>query len=307
MSTFRDPDRQIKAFLAEGLSELPERIYNVVRSEIDQTHQRVVLGPWRTPDMNIFAKLGTAVVVVALVVVVVANLVPKSGLRPGGSPLWSGASPSPSPSPTTAPLSELAGQPSREPVFADPYLLPSGELAIWTYYGVGIGALGFNVPTSGWIADGALSIEKRSDAVTVGRITFRSATPTAVYTDPCGHARRDLVDPSMADLATAAASVPGTDLVTGPSDLVVGDLSAKLVVFTVREDVKCDAGQFYLWDDEKEGPRPATQLGDTIRVWIIDYPHLRLRFWIEAETRKDASPELGREIDQVIKSIHFAG
>jgi hypothetical protein len=33
----------------------------------------------------------------------------------------------------------------------------------------------------------------------------------------------------------------------------------------------------------------------------------RLRYWIEAETGKDASPALKQEIEQIVGSIRFAG
>ena len=47
MTAPRDPDRLIRAFIDEGMTELPDRAYDAVRSHIDQTHQRVVIGPWR--------------------------------------------------------------------------------------------------------------------------------------------------------------------------------------------------------------------------------------------------------------------
>ncbi|HET9346117.1 MAG TPA: hypothetical protein VFO05_10455, partial [Candidatus Limnocylindrales bacterium] len=60
MTVTRDPDRIIRAFLDLGTDELPERVYDAVRSDIDRTRQRVVIGPWRTPHMNAFAKLAIA-------------------------------------------------------------------------------------------------------------------------------------------------------------------------------------------------------------------------------------------------------
>ena len=50
-----------------------------------------------------------------------------------------------------------------------------------------------------------------------------------------------------ADLATAAATAPGTELVTGPTDVTVGGHAAKHVVLTVREDLGCDPGYFFTW------------------------------------------------------------
>ena len=107
MTASRDTERLIRAFLDEGVTELPERVYDAVRSDIDRTHQRVVIGPWRTPDMNSFAKLAMAAAAVVVVAIVGYNLLP-GGDRSGGTPAVSPspsitASPSPSP-----PASDLA-------------------------------------------------------------------------------------------------------------------------------------------------------------------------------------------------------
>ena len=69
MTAQRDPDQFIRSYLEDGLTELPDSVYDAVRSQIDQTRQRVVIGPWRLPSMNNFARFaiaGAAVLVVAL-------------------------------------------------------------------------------------------------------------------------------------------------------------------------------------------------------------------------------------------------
>ena len=67
--------------------------------------------------------------------------------------------------------------------------------------------------------------------------------------------------PSAADLAAAVATAPGTELVTGPSDVTVGGRAAKHVVLTVREDVGCDPGFFYTWEAVKGVPFWTTTAG----------------------------------------------
>jgi hypothetical protein len=59
MSVSRDPDRLISAYLEDGIDELPDRAYDAVRSEIDHTRQRVVLGPWREEQMRRYAIFGS--------------------------------------------------------------------------------------------------------------------------------------------------------------------------------------------------------------------------------------------------------
>ena len=68
-------------------------------------------------------------------------------------------------------------------------------------------------------------------------------------------------------LAAAVASIPGTDLVGGPSDVTVGGHPAKLVSIKIREDVDCAPGEFSLWyaQDPATGRWPDA-LGDTINV-----------------------------------------
>ena len=70
MTAPHDLDRELTAFLREGPTELPDPSFDAVRDHMETTRQRVVLGPWRVPDMSKFVPyaLGAAAVVVALVV-----------------------------------------------------------------------------------------------------------------------------------------------------------------------------------------------------------------------------------------------
>ena len=82
-----------------------------------------------------------------------------------------------------------------------------------------------------------------------------------------------------------------------------GGQPAKHVVLTVREDLGCDPGFFYTWQDEMWGPFWAeTTPGTTIRVWIVEVEGTRL--FIEAETA-GAGSELEQEIRQIVDSIRF--
>jgi hypothetical protein len=129
-----------------------------------------------------------------------------------------------------------------------------------------------------------------------------------VYGDPCGGVEAEPAGPTAADLASAFATIPGTDA-TGPTDVTVGGLPAKLVVVTVPEDIGCAPNQFYLWYDDiacgDDAPcsRWASALGSTTRIWIVEVDGTRLTF--EAETYEGASPELEQEIQQMIDSIQF--
>jgi hypothetical protein len=135
-------------------------------------------------------------------------------------------------------------------------------------------------------------------------IIFWTSFSGGEYADPCADLISPPVDPSAADLAVAVSTAPGTELVTGPSDVTIGGRAAKHVVLAVRENVGCDPGFFYTWQDVEEGALwPMTSVGDTIRVWIVDVGGTRL--FIEAETSKQAGSDLEQEIRQIVESIRF--
>ena len=70
MTAHNDLDRQLNDFLQDGPNELPYQSFDAVRDRTEQTGQRVVIGPWRIPEMNkiVTIGLGAAAVVVALFV-----------------------------------------------------------------------------------------------------------------------------------------------------------------------------------------------------------------------------------------------
>lgn len=291
MNATRDPDRLIRAFLAEGQTDLADRTYDAVRAEIDRTRQRVVIGPWREPRMNNIAKIAIAAAAVLVVAVVGYNLLPANpgvGGNPTPSPI---ASPSPTPTPAPAALAF----PSR------------GNLAVgrhaMTLNGV---RLSLDVATSGWTSNGSWGIDKGKLGPTgAGFILWPDAIPDRVYSDPCGHVEGPPAGPAAADLAAAVAALPGSVLVSGPSDISVGGYPAKLVVITIPEDAPCRGGEggFYLWGGPKADYRYATELGVTMRTWIIDVDGTLV--WIDGETYKGAGPEVGAELEQIVNSIQF--
>jgi hypothetical protein len=114
MTAPRDPDRLIDAFLREGQTELPDHVYDEMRTEIEHTGQRTVFGPWRNSFVNRFVAVAAVAAVVVLAVVI--------GLSVGsGGPLVGGLGPSPTASapasvePSTEPSTEPSVEPSVEP------------------------------------------------------------------------------------------------------------------------------------------------------------------------------------------------
>jgi hypothetical protein len=86
--------------------------------------------------------------------------------------------------------------------------------------------------------------------------------------------------------------------------VTVGGHPAKHVVLRIREDVGCIAESFYLWyAPTGDLARYATQLGSTIRVWIVDVDGKLV--WIDGETFKGAGPGPGQQIKEIVDSIQF--
>jgi hypothetical protein len=104
MNVNRDLERQLADFYeSEAPPRAPDWVLRSALQTIDTTRQRRVLirVPWRFPNMNSFAKVAVAaVVVIAVGIVGLSFLRPASPSEVGGLPT---ASPSPSSSPTPSP------------------------------------------------------------------------------------------------------------------------------------------------------------------------------------------------------------
>jgi len=111
MSANRDFDRIAKAWLAEGPTELADRVLDDALAEVHLTHQqRGPFAPWRYIAMNTFSRAVAAVVVAALVlggaVYLLGRNTPSAG-GPGGTPSVSPSPPFAGPPPTQLPASAL--------------------------------------------------------------------------------------------------------------------------------------------------------------------------------------------------------
>jgi hypothetical protein len=301
MTASRDPDRLIRAFLVEGQYELADRVYDVVRSEIDASRQRVVIVPWRTPRMPTSVKLMISAAAVVVAAVIGINLLGANNGSVGGEPTPPPATPVPTPtaSPTPTPT---------EPSFGTsaPFA-PSGplELGRHTFTSGGL-RFSVDIQTTGWVSNGQFAIDREAGITAdgAGFILWPATTPIGVFADPCTSTEGPVIGPSPGDLAAAVAALPGTDLVEAPTDVTVGGYPAKHVAITVREDIGCVPTQFYMWyGSGPDDARYATELGSTVQSWIIDVNGTIA--WIDGETYKGAGPEPVQLIQQVIDSVQF--
>lgn len=302
MTRTPDPDRLILAYLEEGLTELPDRVYEVVRSDIDRTRQRAVIGPWRTPHMNSFAKLAIAAAAVVVVALVGYNLLPGRG-GVGVSPPSPSISASPSPS---ASISAPAAQ--------------SGQLQPGTYTarvpGSNVTAQ-FTVP-AGWNwVDGWILTKSTTDAPDGHGIGFLSGE-AQVYTDPCqwegsepdpatGPTARALVD-ALAAQPLRGSSTPVERKAAGPRDPF--QWSGWTIDTTVPADVdftKCDRGQFRSWGPDgnaryHQGP------GQRDTIWAIDVNTERdTRIQVVIASFPTTPEQTMAEIEAILDSMRFSG
>jgi len=303
MSADRDITRIVRSWLRTDEHESADRVLDIVLARLDATPQRRSLWPARRiADMNAFAKFAVATAAVVVIAVAGINLLPASS-GVGGEPR---VSPSPSPSPTAPPSPSPTAR-----AFPAP-----GDLSIGMHAMIRGGVpFSISLPTAGWQSEQGYFIGKDVGVGPDGAsFLFWDPDPQGVYADPCAHRLRPPAGPSPADLAADVSTIPGTDVVSGPSDVTVGGRDAIQVVITVPEDAPCEASEdsgFLLWYDEGPGsgcggppcPRYPSALGVTIRVWIVDVHGTRL--FIEAESYKGAGPEVEQEIQQIVDSIQF--
>ena len=298
MDSNRDVARVVESWLRTDEHESADRVLSAVLALLDTTPQRRSWWPApRSADMNTYAKLALAAIAVVAVAVVGFSLRPQgSGVGGGGS--TSTQSPSPSPSPVATP------SPSPTPVVVFP---PAGDLAVGTRHHMTLEGVPFTftVPTTDWTSNGQFGIDKTAGIGPQGAsFILWTDSPVGVFADPCKQQEGPALGTSIDDLADAVAAIPGTDLVSGPTDVTVGGHPAKQVVIRIREDIGCASESFYLWyAPTPDFGRYATATGSTIRTWIIDVDGTPV--WIDGETYKGASPSPGQEIQKIVDSIEF--
>lgn len=302
MRTEPETARIVRSWLKEGRTALPDHILDAVLAELPATHQR--RSPWpsrRIDDMNAYAKLAMAAAAVVVVAIVGYNLLPGSSGVGGGPVVSPSPSTSVSPSPKTTP-----GPSPRDLTPRDLTFFPDGVIEPGRHSIIRSGkSFSLDMPR-GWTSHLGFRIFAQSGQAAF--IFWTEGTPTNVYADPCAH---EPLDPpagdTPAELAAAISSIPGTDLVGGPSDVTIGGHPAQLVTIQVREDVDCAPQEFFLWYREAEGPEAGArwpdQLGDTINTWIIDVDGTIV--WIDGSWSVNTTPALHEEMLQIVNSIQF--
>jgi hypothetical protein len=298
------PDDLIRAFIADGRDELPDRAFDAVRGDIHRTRQRVVIGPWREPQMSNLAKVALAAAAVIAIAFGATRLLPtESG--PGT------VQTSPTPTPTATP--DVTSAPSMSMVTPGPLCTPfcaKGELAPGTYSlqaadKTPVG-LQFTVP-AGWSTEEGF-VSKR--AGTPDEILFVTWIVSHVFADACLWQEDSLVPggTTAAELTDALRSQLGR-VASATTDIEVDGFPAKQTEFTYAEEVDlatCTQQATRLWPDA--GPdfsggfccSPKDAIQD---IRIVDVNGGRLV--IVAQHQPDTSPAEIAELESIVASIRF--
>jgi hypothetical protein len=168
MTAHNDLDRRLNDFLRDGPEELPYESFDSVRDRTERTGQRVVVGPWRLPEMNRLVTIGLGAAAVVVLVFVGAQLLGLGGGGTGFAPTESTEpSTSAEPTPTTEPpATPAASAPALASTFTSPlhgYSVSTPEgwttraaTESWTE---GPFPLSFGIPQADFLYDPALESE----------------------------------------------------------------------------------------------------------------------------------------------------
>jgi hypothetical protein len=269
MTAPRNPTRLIEAFLEDGTDLMPDWAYDEVRRDIHRTHQRVVIGPWREPDMSNLARYG--VIAAAVVLLVGAGVVL---LRPAPAGVAAPPSVAPTASPTASPSASDAAAAS--PTMR-PDALPPGPATISDTENVGPATLTVTIPEGapGWTSTGNAIWKDYGPSGTEDgpAIVVWPGGITGTYVDPCFDHTLKQPDPTgVAELIAALGEQKG---ITGspPVDVTISGYVGQYVATVVTQDISaCDGGMdgFWLWDGKNSDRRYVQGTGEINQLYAFD-------------------------------------
>jgi hypothetical protein len=248
MTTPRNVDLLIKAYLAEGPAELPDRSFEAVRDATERTRQRRSVGLPRLPAMSDSARLLVAATLL-LVVFVGFNVIGPLSQQPPTAP-------TPTPTPTATPGPLPSPSPSAEP----------GTFRVTSDFPVQATLM---LPDR-WSDCSAGPLEQGICAADgLGGVGFMIIDN--VVAEPCVDVGLDPpVGPTVDDLAAAIAALPGFTS-TPAIDVTVDGHPGKELTVTAPDDVAC---ALLTW----MGPTRTNGVGaaEINRIRIVDVDGVRI-------------------------------
>ena len=290
MSSTRDPDLLIKAFLDEGMNELPDRSFDAVRTAVDETRQWAVVGPWKEPQIMTATRFALIAAAIAVVAVVAIRFLPSTNI---------GAAPIPTPSPVVTP------SPTASPSAAPATLPSSGSLSARTYVQYDPTftrvPLTFTVPAGWSVSDGFVSKGGTETNVWTSSAVFGAWIIDNVFGDACQWS--DTLKPvtTAAQIVDELSKQAGRD-VARPQSVTVGGMPATLLRLS---NTGCNGAAVRNWPDP--GPDLSggwrSLPGQSDNVYVVDLPSgAQLIVTSEMATATDADKA---ELADIVKSIHF--
>ena len=303
MTTSRDPDRLIHAFLSEGEEQLHDQVYDAVRAEIEQKPQRVVIGPWRMPIMNRIVGFGLAAAAVVAAVLIGSQLI-GSPANVGGPGLEPARTASPTPEPTPSPSAE-GGLP------VGPFVIEN--LTPETAPVEGVPAITVAIPAPGWSYDPEFDVLNKGEEVDnlpeAALLIWGHAPGTGfeVYGDPCQWVATTPDTPATTpdEIATALAAQASRDA-SEPVDVTIGGFAGKSITLHVPEDASfdpCDEGNFASYGILGEASRYHQGPGQIDELWIVDVEGSIVI--LDAAYRPNTPAELIEELRAIAESATF--
>jgi len=163
MTAHHDLDQQLTAFLRDGPDALPDESFDAVRDRTEQTRQRVVIGPWRSPTVSKLLPIGLGVAAVIGVLFIGSRFIGSPSSNVGGPATQPPASAAPSEAPVSAAPSRMSAPPLTQ-IFTSPLhgismSYPEGWFAqaatqLWTADTI---PFDFSIPQADFLHDGEAS------------------------------------------------------------------------------------------------------------------------------------------------------
>jgi hypothetical protein len=300
MTAPRNTELMIKAYLADGPDELPDRSFESVRDTIERTRQRGPFGGWTLPRLSQSARI------LILAALVLAAVVGVSLIAPGGQPNLSGPDASADPSSSTTDAltsSEPSAAPTAEPPpSADPTATPAAQAT------PGPGTFrvsdGFPVDATfdyppGWSDCSDTPLEQgvcRGDGAGLSLMIIDN-----VVADPCIDQGLDPpVGPTIDDLATAIAGLPGFDA-TVPIDITVDGHPAKELTVTAPGPAEATCNLF-TWSNSLR--TNGVGAGEVNRLRIVDVDGVRVLIALAFFPASD-EPEIPADTLAILDAVRF--
>ena len=299
MRSTRDPDLLIKAFLDEGIDELPDRSFDAVRTAIDQQRQWAVFGPWKESQIMNATRLAIAAAAIVVVAVLAIKFLPTTNIGPAATP---------APTPTVAPTPS----PSPTPVPSPVALPTSGAVPAGTYYIAdpaltGVSRLTLTVPAGWTVAD---LIAK--DAGTPTEVMFTAWVVSDVFQDACKWDETKIVSlvGMTPDQVVTAMAAQKSRTASSPTSTTIDGYPAQQITLTVAPGLDtstCTGGNLRYWPGA--GPDFSSGMccnlaGNIDTIYVLDVNGKRMV--IVARHYPGSPPADVAELQALVDSIQIA-